>query len=88
MMLALGKTGSYAFNRIGKAATFGFLAVVALTQAVFTWYFVPETKNTPLEEIEAFWAGPASEARLVTRKPQCKRRVNAAAAIMRKTSRR
>lgn len=60
----------YAFNRIGKAATFGFLAIVALSQAVFTWYFVPETKNTPLEEIEAFWAEPASEARLVTRKPR------------------
>lgn len=44
-----------AFNRIGKAFTFGFLATMALTQAVFTWFFVPETKNKPLEEIEAFW---------------------------------
>ena len=50
----------YAFNRIGKAVTFGFLAIMALAQAVFTWYFVPETKNTPLEEIEAFWTKPAS----------------------------
>jgi hypothetical protein len=45
----------YAFNRIGKSVTFGFLAAMALTQAVFTWLFVPETKNKPLEEIEAFW---------------------------------
>jgi sugar porter (SP) family MFS transporter len=45
----------FAFNRIGKAVTFGFLAVMALSQAIFTWYFVPETKNTPLEEIEGFW---------------------------------
>jgi SP family arabinose:H+ symporter-like MFS transporter len=45
----------YAFNRIGKSVTFGFLAAMALTQAIFTWRFVPETKNKPLEEIEAFW---------------------------------
>ena len=45
----------YAFNRIGKSVTFGFLAAMALTQAIFTWLFVPETKNKPLEEIEAFW---------------------------------
>jgi SP family arabinose:H+ symporter-like MFS transporter len=60
----------YAFNRIGKAATFGFLAISALAQAVFTWYFVPETRNTPLEEIEVFWARPVSEARPVTQKPR------------------
>jgi hypothetical protein len=45
----------FAFNRIGKAVTFGFLALMALSQAIFTWFFVPETKNTPLEEIEGFW---------------------------------
>jgi SP family arabinose:H+ symporter-like MFS transporter len=56
----------YAFNRIGKAVTFGFLATMALAQAIFTWYFVPETKNTPLEEIEAFWAKPVSGPPLVT----------------------
>ncbi len=44
-----------AFNQIGKAITFGFLAAMALTQAVFTWFFVPETKNKPLEEIEEYW---------------------------------
>ena len=46
----------YAFNRIGKAVTFGFLAVMSFTQAIFTWFFVPETKNKSLEQIEAFWA--------------------------------
>lgn len=44
-----------AFNQIGKAITFGFLAAMSLTQAVFTWLFVPETKNKPLEEIEEYW---------------------------------
>jgi len=44
-----------AFNQIGKAITFGFLAAMSLTQAVFTWFYVPETKNKPLEEIEAYW---------------------------------
>ena len=46
-----------AFNQIGKATTFAFLAAVALAQAVFTWFFVPETKNKPLEEIEEYWKG-------------------------------
>lgn len=44
-----------AFNRIGKAETFAFLAVMALAQAVFTWRFVPETRNRTLEEIEEQW---------------------------------
>lgn len=44
-----------AFNQIGKAITFGFLAAMSLTQAVFTWFYVPETKNKPLEEIEEYW---------------------------------
>jgi MFS family permease len=44
-----------AFNQIGKAITFGFLAMMALAQAIFTWFFVPETKNKPLEEIEEYW---------------------------------
>jgi SP family arabinose:H+ symporter-like MFS transporter len=44
-----------AFNQIGKAITFGFLATMALAQAIFTWFFVPETKNKPLEEIEEYW---------------------------------
>jgi hypothetical protein len=45
----------FAFHQIGKAVTFGFLALMSLTQAAFTWFFVPETKNKPLEEIEQFW---------------------------------
>jgi hypothetical protein len=45
----------YAFHVLGKAATLGFLAVMSLTQAVFTWRFVPETKNKSLEEIEQRW---------------------------------
>jgi len=48
----------FAFNQIGKAITFGFLGVMCLTQAVFTRFFVPETKNKPLEEIEDFWNVP------------------------------
>ena len=48
-----------AFNQIGKAVTFGFLAVMALAQAVFTRFFVPETKNATLEEIEEAWAARA-----------------------------
>jgi MFS transporter, SP family, arabinose:H+ symporter len=44
-----------AFNQIGKAITFGFLAAMSLTQAVFTWFYVPETKNKPLEAIEKYW---------------------------------
>jgi sugar porter (SP) family MFS transporter len=44
-----------AFNRIGKAPTFIFLAAMSLTQALFTWFFVPETKNRALEQIETYW---------------------------------
>jgi len=44
-----------AFNQIGKGVTFGFLAAMAFAQAAFTWFWVPETKNKPLEEIEEFW---------------------------------
>lgn len=45
----------YAFHQIGKQVTFGFLALMALLQALFTWRFVPETRNKTLEEIEGFW---------------------------------
>jgi SP family arabinose:H+ symporter-like MFS transporter len=44
-----------AFNRLGKSITFGFLAAMALLQAIFMWIYVPETKNKSLEEIEEFW---------------------------------
>ncbi len=45
----------FAFHVIGKAFTFGFLALMALTQGIFTWLLVPETKNKRLEEIESYW---------------------------------
>lgn len=45
----------FAFHEIGKALTFGFLALMALAQGIFTWLTVPETKNKPLEEIESAW---------------------------------
>ena len=47
-----------AFNRLGKTVTFGFLATMALLQAIFTLFFVPETKDRSLEEIEQFWTRP------------------------------
>lgn len=46
----------FAFHVIGKAFTFGFLALMALAQAIVTWLYVPETKNKRLEEIERYWA--------------------------------
>lgn len=50
----------YAFHVIGKAATLGFLAVMSLTQGLFTWRFVPETRRKSLEEIEQYWARPTT----------------------------
>jgi len=49
----------FAFHVIGKAATFGFLAAMALAQGVFTWLWVPETRNKSLEEMESYWVGAA-----------------------------
>ena len=45
----------FAFHEIGKAFTFGFLALMALAQGIFSWLAVPETKNKRLEEIESAW---------------------------------
>lgn len=45
----------FAFHEIGKAFTFGVLALMALAQGIFTWLTVPETKNKRLEEIENQW---------------------------------
>jgi len=45
-----------ALHRLGQAVTFGFLAATSLAQALFTWRFVPETKNRALEDIARFWA--------------------------------
>jgi SP family arabinose:H+ symporter-like MFS transporter len=44
-----------ALHRIGPTGTFGLLAVVSLAQALFTWRWVPETKQRSLEQIEQFW---------------------------------
>jgi MFS family permease len=45
-----------ALHRIGPTGTFGLLAAVSLAQALFTWRWVPETKQRSLEEIEQFWS--------------------------------
>jgi MFS family permease len=45
----------YAFHVLGKALTFGFLALMCFAQALFTWIYVPETRNKRLEEIEDHW---------------------------------
>jgi hypothetical protein len=45
----------YAFHVAGKAATLGFLALMALCQAIFTRFCVPETRHKSLEEIEHYW---------------------------------
>jgi hypothetical protein len=50
-----------AFNQIGKTTTFAFLAAMSLTQALFAWLFVPETKDKALEEIEQYWAGTVAK---------------------------
>jgi SP family arabinose:H+ symporter-like MFS transporter len=52
----------FAFHQIGKARTFGFLASMALCQAIFTYLYVPETKNKTLEEIEDFWVSSRNSA--------------------------
>ena len=44
-----------AFHRVGKVVTFAFLALMALAQALFAWWFVPETKGKTLEQIEEHW---------------------------------
>ena len=51
----------FAFHQIGKVFTFGFLTAMCFLQAAFALFFVPETKNKSLEEIEAFWNLPKDE---------------------------
>jgi MFS transporter, SP family, arabinose:H+ symporter len=45
----------FAFHVIGRASTFGFLAFMCFAQGLFTWIYLPETKNKHLEEIEEYW---------------------------------
>jgi MFS transporter, SP family, arabinose:H+ symporter len=53
----------FAFHVIGKGFTFGFLALMSLAQGIFTWLYVPETRNMRLEEIELYWADPKRAVR-------------------------
>ena len=50
-----------AMTFMGKGATFCFLGVMSITQMLFTWRFVPETKGKTLEEIESMWDDHASK---------------------------
>ena len=52
-----------ALNQLGRAPTFAILGAVSLAQALFTWRFVPETKNRSLEQIEQFWSGTTDPRR-------------------------
>lgn len=38
-----------------QTLSWGLLALMALTQVLFTWFYVPETKGKSLEQIEHFW---------------------------------
>lgn len=52
-----------ALNQLGQAPTFAILGAVSLAQALFTWKFVPETKNRTLEQIEGYWSEAPDKAR-------------------------
>jgi SP family arabinose:H+ symporter-like MFS transporter len=52
-----------ALNRLGQAPTFAILAAFSLAQALFTWKYVPETRNRTLEEIEQHWSETPAPAR-------------------------
>lgn len=51
----------FALHVIGKAATFAFLAAMALAQGIFTWLWVPETRHKSLEEMESYWVMASAE---------------------------
>ena len=65
----------FAFHVIGRASTFSFLAAMALAQGLFALFYIPETKNKRLEEIEVYWTSgngshtlePSSERRVERR---------------------
>ncbi len=52
-----------ALNQLGQAPTFAILAAFSLAQALFTWKYVPETRNRTLEEIEKHWSETAATTR-------------------------
>lgn len=54
------------FHSIGQAATFGLLAIACLTQAIFTFFAMPETKNRSLEEITTLWIERTSESKPIS----------------------
>jgi SP family arabinose:H+ symporter-like MFS transporter len=58
------------FHRVGKTFTFSFFALMALTQGIFTWVCVPETKNIHLEEIEMHWTRARDEKATEAALPQ------------------
>ncbi|MFS0770828.1 sugar porter family MFS transporter [Sphingomonas sp. 1P08PE] len=43
------------FDVMGQATTFGFLAVACFGQGLFTFFFLPETRNVALEDMEDLW---------------------------------
>ncbi|MGI0135051.1 MAG: MFS transporter, partial [Candidatus Micrarchaeaceae archaeon] len=56
------------FHRVGKTFIFSFFALAALAQGIFTWLYVPETKNRSLEELESYWTG-MSAGQVIEAKP-------------------
>ncbi len=60
----------FVFHRVGKTFTFSFFALMALAQGIFTWVWVPETKNMPLEEIEMHWTGTRAKKAIQAALPQ------------------
>lgn len=46
----------HVLKQLGGGTTFGFLALMSVLMAVFTWVVIPETKARSLEEIETLWA--------------------------------
>jgi SP family arabinose:H+ symporter-like MFS transporter len=46
----------HVLKQFGGGTTFGFLALMSVFMAVFTWVVIPETKERSLEDIETLWA--------------------------------
>lgn len=60
-----------AFNQVGKALTFGFLALMAMLQVFVAWRYVPETKGRTLEEIERFWNDLGAKQAVAQHRQDC-----------------